>query len=77
LLSIANTFGHYKHKWSYQNYQGRDNSQNITWLNWITLGHGLHNNHHAQPGNYNHAHKKGEFDTAKWFIPLIEKSKTK
>ena len=76
LLSMANTFGHYKHKWSYQNYTGKDNSQNIPWLNWITLGHGLHNNHHGDPRNYNHAHKKGEFDTAKWLIPLIEKRKT-
>jgi len=77
LLSTANTFGHYKHKWSYQNYPDRDNSQNIPWLNWVTLGHGLHNNHHGRPGAYNTAHKKGEFDLTAWIVPLIEKKKEK
>lgn len=73
LLSMANTFCHHKHKGSYQNYEGKDDSQNVTWLNWLTLGLAMHNNHHAQPGNYNHAHKKGEFDFSAWFVPLIEK----
>ena len=77
LLSMVNTFCHSKHMGSYQNYTDIDNSQNVPWLNWVTLGLAMHNNHHAEPGNYNHAHKKGEFDFSAWFIPLIEKKKAK
>lgn len=71
LSGIVNTYGHTPHRWSYQNYQV-DDSQNIPWLNWLTLGLGLHNNHHGRPGEYNYAHKKGEIDFAAWFVPLIE-----
>lgn len=70
LSGIVNTWGHTPHRGSYQNY-AVDDSQNIPWLNWVTLGLGLHNNHHGRPGEYNYAHKPGEFDFAKWFIPLI------
>ena len=42
-------------------------------LNLITLGLGLHNNHHSKPWEYNYAHRPGEFDFASWFVPLIEK----
>jgi stearoyl-CoA desaturase (delta-9 desaturase) len=72
LSGIVNSFGHLEHKGSYQNYPNcGDNSQNITWLNWLTLGLGLHNNHHGEPWNYNYARKPGEFDFSAWFIPLI------
>lgn len=77
LSGIVNTFGHTPHKGSYQNYTDGDNSQNIPWLNWLTLGLGLHNNHHGQPGNYNYARKSGEFDFAAWFVPLIAVDKEK
>lgn len=73
LSGIVNTYGHTPHKFSYQNYTGEDDSQNIPWLNWLTLGLGLHNNHHGRPWDYNYAHKPGEIDFAKWFVPLIEK----
>lgn len=73
LSGIVNTFGHTPHKGSYQNYTDVDNSQNIPWLNVLTLGLGLHNNHHGRPWDYNYAHKPGEIDFAKWFVPLIEK----
>jgi len=73
LSGIVNTFGHTPHKWSYQNYPDVDDSQNIPWLNWLTLGLGLHNNHHGRPSDYNYAHKPGEIDFAKWFVPLITK----
>lgn len=72
---MLNSFGHMKHKFSYQNYPG-DNSQNVPWLNWLTLGLGLHNNHHGKPGQYCYAHKPGEFDISKWIVPLITKKET-
>lgn len=72
LSGIVNSLGHMPHKGSYQNYpECGDNSQNITWLNWLTLGLGLHNNHHGEPWNYNYARKPGEIDFSAWFIPLI------
>lgn len=79
LAGLINTVGHTKTKSSYKNYSKEecdDLSQNITWLNWLTLGLGLHNNHHAEPWNYNYARKdrnSKEFDFAQWFVPLIEK----
>jgi stearoyl-CoA desaturase (delta-9 desaturase) len=74
LSGLINTWGHIPHKGSYQNYPDcGDTSQNVPWFNWFTLGLGLHNNHHARPWEYNYAHKPGEIDFAKWFIPLIEK----
>lgn len=77
LSGLVNSLGHIPHKGSYQNYTTRDNSQNIKWLSWITLGLGLHNNHHGEPWNYNYARKPGEFDFAAWFVPLITKKDEK
>jgi stearoyl-CoA desaturase (delta-9 desaturase) len=71
LLSMANTFGHHKHKWSYQNYTGKDHSQNIPWLNWITLGHGLHNNHHGDGASAKFSKKWWEFDIGWMYIIIL------
>jgi len=73
LSGFINVYGHTPHRWSYQNYTDIGESQNIPWLNWVTLGIGLHNNHHGKPGDYNFAHRPGEIDFAKWFVPLIER----
>lgn len=78
LSGVVNSMGHIAHKGSYQNYPDcGDNSQNIPWLNWLTLGLGLHNNHHGEPWNYNYARKPGEFDFSAWFVPLISIEKEK
>jgi stearoyl-CoA desaturase (delta-9 desaturase) len=60
--ALNNCFNHMTVVGSYRNYNTNDTSQNNTLINWYLLGEGLHNNHHAQPGNYNQAHRKGEFD---------------
>jgi fatty-acid desaturase len=73
---LANTFGHLPTRFSYQNYPGND-SQNVPWLNWFTLGLGMHNNHHGKPNQYCLAHKPGEFDISKWIVPLILKKEKK
>lgn len=72
---FINTYGHTPHAGSYQNYNVGDNSQNIPWFNWITLGLGLHNNHHGQPWNYDYAHRPNEIDFSKWFVPMISEKK--
>lgn len=66
--ALNNFFNHMNIPGSYRNYETADNSQNHTILNWYLLGEGLHNNHHANPGNYQQAHKSWEFDLGAWVI---------
>lgn len=48
----------------YRNFEISDITVNSHLWNWLTLGEGLHNNHHARPGEYNFAFTKkpGEWD---------------
>lgn len=57
----------------YKNYDTTDDSANIPWLSALTLGEGLHNNHHAVPGSANNQMKKGEIDVAWQVIRLLQK----
>jgi stearoyl-CoA desaturase (delta-9 desaturase) len=59
------------HKFGYRNYETKDHSRNNTWVNLFTGGSGLHNNHHAQPGNPYYAHKKWEWDLPGVFIRKV------
>ncbi len=54
----------------YQNFNVGDDSRNNTLVNWVTLGEGLHNNHHAHPGSYTYdiAGRKYEWDFTGWLI---------
>jgi stearoyl-CoA desaturase (delta-9 desaturase) len=62
------------HMWGYRNFETSDNSTNSIFWNWVTLGEGLHNNHHARPGEYDFSFTKkpGEWDFAGWLIKLIK-----
>jgi fatty-acid desaturase len=42
----------------YRNFNTDDETVNSHFWNWLTLGEGLHNNHHAKPGEYNFAFTK-------------------
>lgn len=66
------------HTWGYRNYETQDHSINNRWWNWITLGEGLHNNHHARPNEYNfaYANHAGEWDLSKWLVEWLFLSKT-
>lgn len=57
----------------YRNGNTKDNSVNLNskLLEILTLGNSLHHNHHLQPWNYTFAIKPGEFDLAKYIVPLI------
>lgn len=71
--AIIATFGHMPNHGT-RAHQTTDNSQNIRGLfNWITLGSGLHNNHHARPGHYSYETDPGDFDFARRIIELIAK----
>ena len=60
MLSAAiNAIGH---TWGRQPYENL--ARNNQWLAWITLGEGLHNNHHAAPTSARFALGRGEIDHA-------------
>lgn len=56
------------HKWGYRNFETDDHSRNNTWVNLFTGGSGLHNNHHANPGDWYYVKQKGEWDIWGLFI---------
>ena len=57
------------HRWGYQSHDKCDSSKNNVLLNLLTIGGGMHNNHHAEPWNYNQGGGKWyEFDLSGWII---------
>lgn len=54
----------------YRNFNTQDTTVNSHIWNWLTLGEGLHNNHHARPGEYNFAFTKKpwEWDICKILV---------
>jgi stearoyl-CoA desaturase (delta-9 desaturase) len=70
LLSAAiNAIGH---TWGRQPYDNL--ARNNQWLAWITLGEGLHNNHHAAPTSARFALGRGQVDPAWWAVRALERS---
>lgn len=63
------------HKWGYRNFETNDHSRNNVWVNIFTGGSGLHNNHHARPGDWYYVQKPGEWDIWGLFVKycLIKK----
>jgi stearoyl-CoA desaturase (Delta-9 desaturase) len=59
LTFAVNSLGH---RFGHQRFPGRDQSRNLPWLAWLTLGDGWHNNHHAEPGWARHGIAPGELD---------------
>lgn len=57
------------HRWGYQTYDNGGSSRNNALLNILTIGNGMHNNHHANPWNYTQKGNKWyEFDLWGWII---------
>lgn len=58
------------HMWGYKNFDTKDDSINNKLWNVLTLGEGLHNNHHARPYEYDFAYTKkpGEWDFCGWLV---------
>lgn len=59
------------HKFGYRNFDTKDHSRNNFWVNIFTGGSGLHNNHHASPGDYYYVKRKGEWDIWGNFIKFF------
>ena len=66
------------HKWGYRHYDTPDHSTNNTWVNFLTLGSGLHNTHHAKPMSWDNRVKWWEIDLPAVIIKylLINEPKT-
>ncbi len=56
----------------YQNHPG-DSTYNSIWLGLLTMGLGLHNNHHKSPGAPFYQERWYEWDLSTFFIPVIRK----
>lgn len=56
----------------YRTFDTNDTTVNSIFWNWMTLGEGLHNNHHYRPRAYDTAwtKKPGEWDLAAWLVDL-------
>ena len=48
-------------------------SRNSQWLAWLTVGEGLHNNHHAAPTSARLSFRRGEIDPGWWVVRLLER----
>ena len=58
------------HLWGYKNFDLQDHSVNNRLWHWLTLGEGMHNNHHASPAMYDFGYTKnpGEWDFCGWVV---------
>jgi stearoyl-CoA desaturase (delta-9 desaturase) len=68
----VNLFCHLK-GFGYRNFSTNDNSTNHYLFGLIFWGVGYHNNHHAQPRNYNFAAAPGEFDPTVLLVHTVMK----
>jgi len=56
----------------YRNFDTKDESRNNIFVSILTLGEGWHNNHHADPKNWNTKRKWWELDPTAFIIRLIK-----
>jgi stearoyl-CoA desaturase (delta-9 desaturase) len=61
--AAVNALGHHFGRRPYEN-----GATNLQWLALLTLGEGLHNNHHAAPSTARLAHRWYEVDPGWWII---------
>ncbi|HEX9258313.1 MAG TPA: fatty acid desaturase [Acidimicrobiales bacterium] len=64
--SAVNAVGHHFGKRTYDN-----SATNSQWLAFLTLGEGLHNNHHAAPTSAKLSLSRGQIDPGWWFIKTV------
>jgi len=56
-------------------YQSNPNTaHNLRWLAWLTVGEGLHNNHHAAPTSARFSFEAGEIDPGWWVVRLLQRT---
>lgn len=69
LNAAVNAIGH-----SYGRRPHDNLATNSQLLAWLTMGEGLHNNHHAAPTSARLALAKGEIDPGWWLVRLLERT---
>lgn len=63
----VNALGHHFGKRPYDN-----QATNLQWLALVTMGEGLHNNHHAAPSSARLSHSRGQVDPGWWVISALK-----
>lgn len=71
LPSAVNSFGHMMGS---RPFQTVDQSRNVDWLAWLTLGEGWHNNHHAFPASARLGIRWWQPDPVWWLIRALERA---
>jgi len=61
------------HIWGRQSFKTNDLSMNNPLVGVLAFGEGWHNNHHADPSQWNQTIKWWELDPTSWIIKLIKK----
>ena len=61
------------HQFGQRRYDTRDDSRNLRWLAWLTLGEGWHNNHHRFAASARQGFFAGEIDLSYQMLRLLER----
>ena len=69
LSAAVNAIGHY-----YGERPQANTARNSQWLAWLTVGEGLHNNHHAAPTSARFSLRRGEVGLGWWVVRLLERA---
>lgn len=64
--AAVNAIGHHFGQRSYPN-----EATNLQWLAFLTMGEGLHNNHHAAPSSPRLSHRRREIDPGWWVVKFL------
>jgi stearoyl-CoA desaturase (delta-9 desaturase) len=64
--AAVNALGHHFGRRPYAN-----KATNLQWLAFLTMGEGLHNNHHAAPSSARLSHRRSEIDPGWWVIRTL------
>lgn len=71
--NLVNILGHRKAFIGYRNFGTQDNSQNNLIFGYLSWGQAFHNNHHAQPAQFDFGSRWFEFDPCRlwlWFMKM-------
>lgn len=63
------------HTYGYRNFDTKDHSKNNILVNMLSVGEGLHNNHHGTPSSPKFSTTKNEVDLTWYFIKIIGREK--
>ena len=61
------------HRFGERRYATRDDSRNLRWLAWLTLGEGWHNNHHRFAAAARQGFFAGEIDLSYRMLRALER----